>query len=159
VVRFSNNNDLIFLQPDLDTGEILGAQTQLGISGVANSTMSGVGGFQDPLEVIEDPRNGNLYVNQYNRGGSNQKLFLLRVPEDQQAPQAGLSADSDELVFSAANRNASNTVFDDPTNVPQTVTVANDGDAAVTLEADLSGRTPHVSASPVMAPSSHPAHH
>jgi hypothetical protein len=99
VVRFSNNNDLIFLQVDENTGEVLGAQTQEGVSGVADSAIGGVGGFKDPLEIIEDPTTGNLYVNQFDRGGGDQKLFLLRVPADQQA--AGIQADTSELVFSA----------------------------------------------------------
>lgn len=139
VVRFSNNNDLIFLQPDSATGEILGAQTQLGIPDVPNTTMSGVGGFHDPLEIIEDPTNGNLYVNQYDRGGNRQTLYLLRVPEDQQAPTPGLRADVDELVFSAASRNAANVIFNDPTNTPQTVTVTNTSDEPITLDTTVAG--------------------
>ena len=85
ITRFSQNNDLIFLQPDASTGKILGAQTSVGITGVANTTMIGVSGFLDPLEVVEDKRNGNLYVNQYDRGGTAQKLYLLRVPAGQRA--------------------------------------------------------------------------
>ncbi|NKX50480.1 hypothetical protein HER39_07850, partial [Arthrobacter deserti] len=30
VTRFSNNNDLLFLEPDADTGKILGQQTSAG---------------------------------------------------------------------------------------------------------------------------------
>jgi hypothetical protein len=138
-VRFSNNNDLIFLQPG-DDGGILGAQTQLGIPGVAGTTMTGVGGFKDPLEIVEDPSNGNLYVNQYDRGGSDQKLFLLRVPEDQRAPVAGVSVDAEELIFSAANRGTSGSaLITDPTNVPQSLTITNAGDQDVELSAALSG--------------------
>ena len=103
VVRFSNNNDLIFLQADRASGEILGGQTEVGITGVANSTIGGVGGFNDPLEVVEDTRNGNLYLNQYDRAGNQQKLYLLRVPANQQAAKIGV--DKSELVFSAVTSN------------------------------------------------------
>ncbi|WP_354500164.1 malectin domain-containing carbohydrate-binding protein [Mycetocola sp. 2940] len=128
VTRFSNNNDLIFLQPDQATGEILGAQTEVGITGVANTTMQGVGGFNDPLEVVEDTRNGNLYVNQYDRSGSSQKMFLLRVPASQQASKISTSAD--EMIFSAVKSTTSAT---------KNITVTNGSTEAVTLSATVSG--------------------
>ena len=128
ITRFSNNNDLIFLQPDQATGEILGAQTEVGITGVANTTMQGVGGFNDPLEVVEDLRNGNLYVNQYDRSGSSQKLYLLRVPATQQASKISTSAD--EMIFSAVKSTTSAT---------KNITVTNGSTEAVTLSATVSG--------------------
>ncbi|WP_418608309.1 PA14 domain-containing protein [Georgenia sp. SUBG003] len=128
VTRFSNNNDLIFLQADSGTGEILGAQTSEGLTGVANSTMTGVDGFNDPLEVVEDPSTGNLYVNQYNRGGSDQKMFLLRVPEEHRAP--ALETSVDELVFSAVKSTTSG---------QKSVTVTNFSTDTVTLGASLTG--------------------
>ena len=128
VTRFSNNNDLIFLQPDGATGDILGAQTEVGITGVANSTMQGVGGFNDPLEVVEDVRNGNLYVNQYDRSGSSQKLYLLRVPASQQASKISTSAD--EMIFSAVKSTTSAT---------KNITVTNASTETVTLSASVSG--------------------
>ncbi|WP_211489793.1 malectin domain-containing carbohydrate-binding protein [Georgenia thermotolerans] len=128
VTRFSNNNDLLFLQPDTVSGEILGSQSSVGLTGVPNSTMTGVDGFNDPLEVVEDPRTGNLYVNQYNRGGSDQKLFLLRVPEDQRAP--ALETSQRELVFSAVKSTTSG---------PKTITVTNASPNAITLAATVSG--------------------
>ncbi|MFD1506959.1 choice-of-anchor D domain-containing protein [Georgenia yuyongxinii] len=128
VTRFSNNNDLIFLQADSATGKILGAQTSEGLTGVSNSTMTGVDGFNDPLEVVEDPNTGNLYVNQYNRGGSDQKLFLLRVPEEHQAPT--LETSVEELVFSAVKST---------TSAQKSVTVTNFSAETVTLGASLTG--------------------
>ncbi len=132
VVRFSNNNDIVFLQPDDATGAILGAQLQEGIDGVANSTIGGVGNFKDPLEIIEDPSTGNLYVNQYDQGGSGQGLFLLRVPAGQEAP--GLDASEDELVFSA-------TVSAQRPNDDRTIEVTNDSDEAITLSATIAAAT------------------
>jgi hypothetical protein len=137
VVRFSNNNDLILLQPDQTTGKILGSQLETGVTGVPNTSIGGIGGFKDPLEVVEDPRTGNLYVNQYDRGGSEQTMYLLRVPTDQQA--STLAADDDELVFSAANRTSGGAPYTDPVNVPQNVTVTNNGSTPVTLTSTLSG--------------------
>ncbi|MFD3443829.1 malectin domain-containing carbohydrate-binding protein, partial [Microbacteriaceae bacterium 4G12] len=128
VTRFSNNNDLIFLQPDKATGKVLGAQTSVGITGVANTTMSGVDGFNDPLEVVEDPKTGNLYVNQYDRSGSDQRMYLLRVPASQQA--STVSASVNELVFSAVKSTQS---------AAKTVTVTNNSAQAVTVNTALTG--------------------
>ncbi|WP_247828490.1 PA14 domain-containing protein [Arthrobacter antioxidans] len=128
VTRFSNNNDLIFLQPDPATGEILGAQVPTGVPGVPNTTISGADGFNDPLEVVEDPGTGNLYVNQYDRSGGAQKMFLLRVPADQQA--ATLDASAEELVFSTVKNTTSST---------KAVTVTNTGPEAVTLSRAVQG--------------------
>ena len=128
VTRFSNNNDLIFLQPNMVTGEILGAQTEVGITGVADTTMQGVGGFNDPLEVVENLKNGNLYVNQYDRSGNNQKLYLLRVPASQQAAKVTTSAN--EMIFSAVKNTTSAT---------KNITVTNGSTEAVTLSATVSG--------------------
>ena len=128
ITRFSNNNDLIFLQPDPKTGKILGAQTSVGITGVANTTMSGVDGFNDPLEVVEDKSNGNLYVNQYDRSGGDQRLYLLRVPASQQA--AAISSSVDELVFSAVKNG---------TSAAKSITVTNNGSKPVALANTLTG--------------------
>ncbi len=138
VVRFSNNNDLIVMQPDKATGAILGAQIETGITGQPDTAIGGIGGFKDPLEVVEDPRTGNLYVNQYDRGGSDQKLFLLKVPTGQQA--SGVTTSTNELVFSAANRGKSgDALINDPVNVPQKVTVTNTGTDPVDLASTLTG--------------------
>ncbi|WP_411699585.1 malectin domain-containing carbohydrate-binding protein [Conyzicola sp.] len=128
ITRFSNNNDLIFLQPDSTSGKILGAQTSVGITGVANTTMSGVDGFNDPLEVVEDKSNGNLYVNQYDRSGGDQRLYLLRVPASQQA--AAISSSVDELVFSAVKNG---------TSAAKSVTVTNNGSKPIALANTLTG--------------------
>ena len=132
VVRFSNNNDIVFLQPDETTGAILGAQLQDGIQDVPNSTIGGVGNFKDPLEIIEDPSTGNLYVNQYDQGGSGQGLFLLRVPAGQEAP--GIDASDDELVFSA-------TVSAQRPTDDRTIEVTNDSPGSITLSATIAAAT------------------
>ncbi|MFJ6027578.1 malectin domain-containing carbohydrate-binding protein [Pseudarthrobacter sp. NPDC092424] len=131
VTRFSNNNDLLFLQVDPATGKVLGEQTSLGISGVPNSAISGVDGFNDPLEVVEDPKTGNLYVNQYDRSGSNQAMFLLKVPSAQQA--APLTSSVSEMVFSAVKSTVGPT---------KSVTITNTGSASATLSTSIAGTNP-----------------
>ncbi|TGO06704.1 Fibronectin type III domain protein [Serinibacter arcticus] len=136
VVRFSNNNDLIFMQVDPATGKVLGAQTEVGLTGVPNTTMQGVGGFNDPLEVVEDTRNGNLYINQYDRAGSAQKLYLLRVPASQQA--ATVKVSKDELVLSAAKSNAGNASAAQKTDV-ESFTITNSSTESVALTGSITG--------------------
>ncbi len=127
VVRFSNNDDLTFLQVDQNTGAVLGGQVQEGITGVPGTQITGVGGFNDPLEVVEDPRNGNLYVNSYDRSGGQQGLFLLRVPQSAQAP--AVTPGADELVFEATRG----------TSDEQQVVLTNTGAEPVTLSSAVSG--------------------
>ncbi|WP_460787086.1 malectin domain-containing carbohydrate-binding protein [Microbacterium insulae] len=137
IVRFSNNNDIIWLQTAPD-GSILGGQTEVGIPGVANTTMSGVGGFNDPLEIIENPANGNLYVNQYNLGGNQQKLFLLRVPANQQAAKIGVS--KSEAVFSAvkSNGNLAASVSAKKTDV-ESITLTNQSTETLAVSSAITG--------------------
>lgn len=69
VVRFSGQKDIIALEPD-NLGNITAAYT-----GIAGFT-----GFIDPLELVEDTRNGNIYIAQYDRNGDvNQQIVLLRA--------------------------------------------------------------------------------
>ncbi|MET3949054.1 hypothetical protein ABIB49_003780, partial [Arthrobacter sp. UYCu512] len=131
VTRFSNNNDLLFMQVDPATGKVLGEQTSLGITGVPNSAIGNVDGFNDPLEVVEDPKTGNLYVNQYDRSGSNQAMFLLRVPAGQQA--APLTSSAPEMVFSAVKST---------TGATKSVTITNTGSAPAALGTSIAGANP-----------------
>ena len=128
IARFSNNNDLIFIEPSPTTGKILGGQTSIGITGDPSTAMTGVDGFNDPLEVVEDTRNGNLYVNQYDRAGSEQKLFLLRVPASQQA--SAVSASTGSVIFSAVKATTSGV---------KSVVVRNNTAQTVTLQTALTG--------------------
>ncbi|WP_348525649.1 malectin domain-containing carbohydrate-binding protein [Litorihabitans aurantiacus] len=124
------------MQVDPTTGKVLGAQTEVGLTGVPNTTMQGVGGFNDPLEVVEDTRNGNLYVNQYDRSGSAQKLYLLRVPASQQA--ASVKVSKDELVLSAARSNAGNASAAQKTDV-ESFTITNSSTETVALTGAITG--------------------
>lgn len=85
VTRYSGGDDIQVLIPDRN-GQIVGSQH--GIEGFNR--------FVDPLDLVEDTRNGNIYVAEF--GG--QKLTLLR-PVETYAP-ASLSAPASEPVYTAA---------------------------------------------------------
>jgi hypothetical protein len=78
VVRYSGGDDIIVLTPGLN-GDIINSQT--GISGFT--------GFVDPLDIIENPANGFLYLAEH----AGQKLILLKpiLPTAPAAP-TGLTA-------------------------------------------------------------------
>lgn len=63
MVRYSGGSDIIALRPD--------ASGDIGADGVG---LPGLTGLADPLELVEDTRNGNLYVSDY----GSQRLLLLR---------------------------------------------------------------------------------
>ena len=63
VVRYSGGKDIIALSPGAN-GDIVGAQTG----------MTGMAGFSDPLDLTEDTASGNLYVTEL----AGQKITLLR---------------------------------------------------------------------------------
>jgi hypothetical protein len=65
VTRYSGGSDIIVLLPDGPDGDINTVGTDL----------PGLGGFDDPLDIIEDVRNGNLYVSDF---GS--QTIILLVP-------------------------------------------------------------------------------
>ncbi len=90
VARFSGQDDIIALQPGGSSGDIV----------AAFENVNGLQGFDDPLELIQDRRTGNLYVAQYDRGGSvNQQLILLRADDQIQKP--AIEASVPELIWDA----------------------------------------------------------
>lgn len=66
ITRYSGGDDVIILTPG-PNGDVVESVT--GVTGLT--------GFMDPLDLIEDPKSGNLYVAEY----SGQKLTLLRPRE------------------------------------------------------------------------------
>ena len=116
VVRFSGQDDIIVLQPQ-GNGNIANA----------NGDVPGLQGFDDPLDVVEDPLTGNLYVSEYDRSGNtNVGLVLLRAntpatrgPEIVAAPE--------ELIFEM-------TVNDEGQNTDtETVEVSNEGNEVLNI--------------------------
>ncbi len=131
VVRFSNNDDILTMQVAPD-GSVLGAQPGSDIGGFS-------GGYADPLEVTEDTEvnPGNLYINQYNRAGEPQQLFLLRVPDGEQA--SGIEADRNQQVPTTEALVMSATLNNEGPTDTHTVTVTNNGAEAVTVDGSISG--------------------
>jgi hypothetical protein len=72
VARFSGGSDLIILELDPATKDVLKATTGL----------TGMTGFDNPLELTEDPNTGNLYISEYDRDNNGvATITLLRAPE------------------------------------------------------------------------------
>lgn len=74
IARYSLADDIIALTPGGGSLDIVGAQT--GITGFS--------GFTDPLDLVENTANGNLYVTEYGA----QKITLLRPAADTMPPVA-----------------------------------------------------------------------
>lgn len=139
VIRFSGNDDVLTMQVAAD-GEVLGAQ--------AGTDIGGFTGYVDPLDIVEDTsvNPGNLYVNQYNRGSEPQQLYLLRVPEGEQA--SSLDVDPPKQTMSATLNG------EQPTDTAE-VMVSNDGAEAVAVTAAVTGT--HADQFSVQGPGTIPA--
>ena len=99
VTRFSGQDDIITLNPTAN-GPIQEVYTDI----------PGLRAFDDPLDIVEDPETGNLYVSEYDRDGDGQaQLTLLRA--DIPAARGGrLRLDTKELIYEVViNRDAPNT--------------------------------------------------
>ncbi len=97
VVRFSGQDDLLVMQPR-GNGDIADA----------NGNVPGLGGFDDPLDVVEDLRTGNIYISEYDRDGNGiPRITLLRadVPAST-GPE--ITAASQELIFEITVNNDGN---------------------------------------------------
>ena len=108
VVRFSAGDDIMVLQPGAG-GNIVSS----------NATIASFDGFDDPLDLVENTANGNLYVSQFDRSGGQGKITLLRALE----PKLGTSAS--QLIFDEVRGNAA--------SAAKTVTVSNMGTGNLTL--------------------------
>ena len=67
VVRYSNGDDIIALKPDGANGDIK----------TFKELIPGFTGFVDPLDLIEDPKTGNIYVSEYYEHQEGGKITLL----------------------------------------------------------------------------------
>ncbi len=95
VVRFSGGNDIIALRPDETTLDIPESN--------ATTSIPGFTGFDNPLDLIEDTRNGNIYVSEFGDRNGNMpdgKITLLR-PND--IGEALVDA-TEQLIFSGPNQ-------------------------------------------------------
>ncbi|NAS11526.1 T9SS type A sorting domain-containing protein [Poritiphilus flavus] len=88
VVRFSGQDDVLVMDP-MPSGPIAEAYT----------TIPGLDGFDDPLDVVEDPSTGHLYVSEYDRdNGGTPRLTLLRA-DTPATPGPRIAGVPDELIF------------------------------------------------------------
>ncbi|MDT7827289.1 malectin domain-containing carbohydrate-binding protein [Pricia sp. S334] len=116
VVRFSGQDDLLVMQPEAN-----------GNIGNVNGDVPGLGGFDDPLDVVEDPVTGNIYVSEYDRNGNGTpRLTLLRATVPATTGPA-IAATPEELIFEM-------TVNNDGDNTDtKTVEVTNDGNEVLNI--------------------------
>ena len=116
VARFSGQDDILALDPG-DDGDIVESY----------NTIPGFGPFDDPLDLIEDPRTGNIYVSEYDRNNDGvARLTLLRAAIP--APTGPrIATNVSELLFET-------TVNDEGENtVSKTIQIANTGIGELTL--------------------------
>ena len=111
VVRYSGGDDIIALTPGSTTGDIVNAETGL----------PGFTGFSDPLDLIENPATGDIYVSEYGGSGT---ITLLR-PTDRTGGTPAIAANADELVFSTQQGE---------TSAAQSVQITNTGSASLTVQ-------------------------
>ncbi|WP_416443896.1 cadherin domain-containing protein [Leeuwenhoekiella sp. A16] len=88
VCRFSGQDDIMAMYPD-SNGDI--AETY--------NNIPGLGGFDDPLDIVEDLKTGNLYISEYDRDMNGMpRLTLVKAKE----PASGvdkLAVVPNELIF------------------------------------------------------------
>ncbi|SEI72848.1 PKD repeat-containing protein, partial [Cyclobacterium xiamenense] len=116
VVRFSGQNDVLVMEPN-NNGNI----------GEVYNQIPGMRGFDDPLDLVEDPKTGNIYVSEYDRDNNGTpRLTLLRaaIPA---TLKAELVAAPNELLFETTN----NTQGDQSQS--KTVEITNEGNEGVTI--------------------------
>ncbi|PPK88536.1 thrombospondin type 3 repeat-containing protein [Neolewinella xylanilytica] len=106
VCRYSGGSDLIALIPDGPNGDI--RTEKIGIPGFT--------GFTDPLDLVEDPETGNLYVSDFGTG-----TIVLLKPGNQATAQPAITLSPEAITTDAR-------VGD---SVRITVYVANVGNAAL----------------------------
>ena len=115
VCRYSGGSDIIALVPGGANGDIVTAK--VGIPGFS--------GFQDPLDIVEDPSTGNLYVSDFGTS-----TIVLLQPSDQATPRPFLAVTPQKIVTDAVVG----------TTEPITVFISNSGNAALEgATATLSG--------------------
>ncbi|UZO79515.1 Ig-like domain-containing protein [Aquimarina sp. ERC-38] len=99
VTRFSGQDDIITLNPTAN-GNIQEVYTDI----------PGLRAFDDPLDIIEDPLTGNLYVSEYDRDGDGQAGLTLLRADIPAATGGRLRLDTKELIFEVViNNQAPNT--------------------------------------------------
>ncbi|MDM9632817.1 PKD domain-containing protein, partial [Robiginitalea aurantiaca] len=116
VVRFSGQDDLLVMQPS-GNGDI--ADT--------NGNVPGLGGFDDPLDVVEDPRTGNIYISEYDRDGNGTPRITLLRADVPATPGPEIAANPVEGIFEiTTNSDGANTDT-------QIIEITNEGNANLNI--------------------------
>lgn len=79
-VRYSGGSDIIVLLPNGSNGDVATAST----------SVPGLSGFTDPLDIVENPANGDVYVADVPRDGSKPSQIVLLRPRSDNAAGATL---------------------------------------------------------------------
>ncbi|MCJ8164434.1 putative Ig domain-containing protein [Pontibacter sp. E15-1] len=76
VCRFSGGDDVIVLEPGVSNKDIIRATEGIKIPGFRRP-------FANPLDIIEDVKNGNLYLSEYHdgNGGGQPRITLLKADQ------------------------------------------------------------------------------
>ncbi len=86
VARYSGGSDIIALVPNGLNGDILTSKT--GIPGFGN--------FQDPLDLVEDVRNGNIYVSDFR----SREIILLK-PNNSTVQEPNITVNTEQVTGDA----------------------------------------------------------
>jgi len=78
VCRFSGGDDLIVLEPGVSNKDIINATEGIKVPGLRRP-------FANPLDVVEDPLNGNLYISEYFDGNGKGQPRITLLKADQTA--------------------------------------------------------------------------
>lgn len=93
VCRYSGGSDLIALLPDEENGDI--GTSKIGIPGFT--------GFNDPLDLVEDPSKGNIYVADF----SDNKIVLLTLSDEiivqEDNIEVSFNTPTNEQIFNSAS--------------------------------------------------------
>lgn len=108
VARFSGGDDLIVLEPGLN-GDIVSS----------NEAIASFDNFDDPIDLVENPTNGYLYVSAFDRSGGQGRITLLRPLEP------NIQVNKDQLIFDEVRGGAA--------SAAKTITVTNTGNSTLTL--------------------------
>ncbi|MDQ3395071.1 MAG: Ig-like domain-containing protein, partial [Bacteroidota bacterium] len=112
VTRFSQNKDIITLTPGGDNLNI--------ISAIEGLSIPGFSGFVDPLDLIEDTRNGNIYISEYARNENTKGNITLLKPIE----KSQIASVEKEVIFSSLKTE---------TTAPKLGSIKNNGDKSVTI--------------------------
>ncbi|MFA6086160.1 Ig-like domain-containing protein [Mucilaginibacter sp.] len=100
VCRFSGGGDIVVMEPgsmvkrtDIGSDDHIYDIVKV-VSGSSNSGLIGMSGFINPLDIVEDETNGNLYVIEFNWNdipSASSQITLLRVQSQPSPPLAMLA--------------------------------------------------------------------